>query len=192
MNAIEALLSRRSIAAQYLGEPGPSQAEIDTAIDAALRAPDHGRVQPWRFRLIRGSARAKFADMLIEESLRRDSSVAPAQLEKLRRRAEAPLIVVASAALKVDPKVPEVEQLLAAGAGIMNLLNAFHMLGFGAVWLTGASVYDEAVSSALGLGKLEKLLGLVYVGTPAVNTPQPLSRPKRADFVNEWVGPTRS
>jgi nitroreductase len=91
----------------------------------------------------------------------------------------------------VDPKVPEVEQLLAAGAGIMNLLNAFHMMGFGAVWLTGASVYDEAVSSALGLAKSEKLLGLVFVGTPAVNTPPPLSRPKRAQFVSEWVARPR-
>jgi nitroreductase len=187
MSAMELLLSRRSVAPQYLADPGPSRGEIDAAIDAALRAPDHGRVQPWRFRLISGSARAKFAEKLVEATLQRDANTPPSQLEKLRRRASAPLVIAASAALKPDLKVPEVEQLLAAGAGVMNLLNTFHFQGFGAVWLTGPSVYDPAVASVLGLGTSERLLGLIYVGTPTANTPPPLSRPNRDDFVSDWV-----
>lgn len=188
MTAIEALLSRRSVAAQFLGEPGPSQVQIDSAIDAALRAPDHGRIQPWRFRLIRGPARAELAKKLVEVTLRRDSDTPIGQLEKLRRRAEVPLIVAVSAALKIDMKVPEVEQLLSAGAGFMNLLNAFHVQGFGAIWLTGPNVYDPALSLLLGLDAAERLLGLIYVGTPAANTPATLARPGRAPFVSEWRG----
>jgi nitroreductase len=187
MSMLETLLSRRSVAAQYLIEPGPSQAEIDGAVDAALRAPDHGHIQPWRFRLISGAARAQFASKLVKATLRRDSSTALTQLDKLRRRAEVPLIIAASAALRAEPKVPEVEQLLAAGAGVMNLLNAFHILGFGAIWLTGANVYDPAVSAVLGLGASERLLGLIYVGTLAANTPVPLPRPKRDGFVSNWA-----
>ena len=188
MSPIEALLSRRSVAAQYLGEPGPAQVQIEAAIDAALRAPDHGRIQPWRFRLIRGPARVAFAERLVQAMLRRDASTPAGQVEKLRRRAQVPLVVAVSAALKSDPKVPEVEQLLAAGAGAMNLLNAFHVQGFGAVWLTGANVYDPAVSLLLGLASTERLLGLIYVGTPATNTPAALSRPGRGAYVSDWLG----
>lgn len=187
MNIIDALLSRRSVAAQYLVEPGPSQQQIDAAIDAALRAPDHGRVQPWRFRLVRGPARAALAEKLVEATLRRDANTPSGQIEKLRSRASVPLMVAASATLKRDPKVPEIEQVLAAGAGVMNLLNAFHLQGFGAIWLTGPNVYDPAVWAVLGLGSSERLLGLIYVGTPAANTPAALTRPSREAFVEDWA-----
>jgi len=54
MSALESLLSRRSIPAQCLTEPGPDEAQLALALDAAMRAPDHGRMQAWRFKLIRG------------------------------------------------------------------------------------------------------------------------------------------
>ena len=188
MSALEILLSRRSIAAQYLVDPGPTQTQLDAAIDAALRAPHHGRVQPWRFRLVRGSARARFSERLASATLRRDPATPDSQIEKLRRRAQVPLIVAASAALKDDPKVPEVEQLLAAGAGCMNLLNAFHMQGLGAVWLTGPNTYDPHVAEFLGLATGERLLGFVYVGTPSADLPGALVRPARSEFVSDWLG----
>ena len=72
MNGIDCLLSRRSIPVQCLTGPGPSDAQLTVALDAALRAPDHGRMQPWRFRLIRGAARAKFAELLVNAAQARD------------------------------------------------------------------------------------------------------------------------
>jgi nitroreductase len=188
VSAIESLLSRRSIAPQYLTGPGPTQQQIDMAIDSSLRAPDHGRIQPWRFRLIRGDARSRFADALVGTMLRRDPNTAAAQLQKIRQRAEVPLIVAACASLQANSKVPEVEQILAAGCGVMNLLNAFHIQGLGAVWLTGASVYEPDVSALIGLKAEERLLGFVYVGTPAANVPESVARPSRQMFVSDWAG----
>jgi nitroreductase len=189
MEALEALLSRRSIPAEALAAPGPDAAQVDAAIDAALRAPDHGRVQPWRFRLVRGEARAAFAALLERCALAREPGLAEAQLEKLRRRPlRAPLVVVVSARLKAHPKVPESEQLLAAGAGAMNLLNAFHAQGFGAIWLTGASAYDPAVAAGLGLPPEERLLGFVYVGSIAATVPPAAPRMKREAAASDWQG----
>jgi nitroreductase len=188
VTALDALLARRSIAAQYLTEPGPAPAQIEVAIDAALRAPDHGRMQPWRFRLIRGAARGILVEHLVTATRARDPATPDAQLDKLRARARAPLIIAASALLRADPKVPEVEQLLSAGAGVMNLLNAFTMQGFGAIWLTGPNTYDPAVAAILGLAPNERLLGFVYVGSLAANTPGPVARAARDPFVSDWVG----
>lgn len=186
--ALETLLARRSVPAEALVEPGPDEAQVAQAIDAALRAPDHGRLQPWRFRLVRTRA-AREAFSAVLGGFADAAGLPPAQADKLRRRPlMVPLVVIASAKLREHPKVPEVEQLLAAGAGTMNLLNAFHAQGYGAVWLTGPASYDAGVAAALGLEAGERLLGFVYVGTPGPNVPPPAARPARAGFVSEWQG----
>ena len=186
MGALDVLLSRRSVPAEALTEPGPDEAQVAQAIDIALRSPDHGRIQPWRYRLVRSrAAREAFSEVL--GRFADAAGLPPAQADKMRRRPLlAPLVIVASAKLKPHPKVPEVEQLLAAGAGTMNLLNAFHAQGYGAVWLTGPPSYDATVAAALGLGEGERLLGFVYVGTPGPNLPPPQARPSRDAFVSEW------
>jgi nitroreductase len=184
--AIEALLSRRSVPAQCLTGPGPDAAQIATALDVALRAPDHGRMQPWRFRIIRGAARTRFSQALVAAARIREPALAAAQLEKLRTRPlQAPLVIAASARLRDNPKVPHIEQLLSSGAAVMNLLNAFHAQGFGAVWLTGPSAYDPAIAAALGLASEEQLLGFVYVGTIRAVVPTAPERPAQAAFVSE-------
>jgi nitroreductase len=185
---LSALLRRRSVPAQFLIEPGPSPTQVEVAIDAVLRAPDHGRLQPWRFRLVRGEARTKFTEQLVKATLARDPATPESQLQKLRARAAVPLTIVVSAILKEHPKVPFVEQLLSAGAGIMNLLNAFDVQGFGAILLTGPNAYDPAVAQILGLGLGEQLLGFVYVGSVAESAPVPGPRPDRSSFMQEWRG----
>ena len=50
MDAMKLLLER--VSAVKLQEPGPSAEELDTILRTALRAPDHGRLRPWRFIVI--------------------------------------------------------------------------------------------------------------------------------------------
>jgi nitroreductase len=81
--------------------------------------------------------------------------------------------------------VPEIEQLLAAGAAAMNMLNAIHALGFGGFWSTGPDSYEPRLHDALGFAPNERLLGFLFVGTP--KTPgQALARPARSAHVREW------
>lgn len=69
-DAMQLLLSRRSVG--QLTDPAPSPDELERIIEAGLRAPDHGRLRPWRFVTIRGEARVAFAEMLVEALKRRD------------------------------------------------------------------------------------------------------------------------
>jgi nitroreductase len=189
MDALGMLLARRSVPAQCLTGPGPDDTQVAAALDAALRAPDHGRLQPWRFRLIRGAARERFGHLLVETTLAREPATPPAQLDKLRSRPlHAPLVIAVSALLRDHPKVPEVEQLLSTGAATMNLLNAFHAMGFGAVWLTGPAAYDPVVAQRLGLATGEQLVGFVYVGSVGAVVPTAPARPARQGFASEWQG----
>src|ERR1700687_88603 len=180
-NAIEALLSRRSVPALRLREPGPSQAQIGTAIDAALCAPDHGGLKPWRFVLIHGAARARLSELFVRRLQQREPATPPRKLDKARTMPlTAPLVIAVGAHLRQDHKVPEHEQLLATGAGVMNLLNAFHAQGYGAIWLTGGNAYDPEIAAALGFDAQERCLGFVYVGSMSPQDDSPPRRPERA------------
>jgi nitroreductase len=100
----------------------------------------------------------------------------------------APLVIAVAAQLRQDHKVPEVEQLLATGAGVMNMLNAFHAQGFGAIWLTGGNAYDPEIAAALGFDAQQRCLGFVYVGSKSSPDNSPPRRPERAAFVRDWSG----
>ncbi len=187
MPELEALLSRISVSA--LVEPAPSGDTLELILQTGLRAPDHGRLAPWRYVLVRGAARARLADV-IEAALRaRDPQATAPMIDKQRGKfLGAPLVIALGAHIRTDHKVPASEQMLSIGAGAMNLLNAIHALGFGAIWVTGAHAYDPAVAASLGLHPPDSLAGFLFVGTPAAQR-RFAPRPDLTDHVVEWSGP---
>jgi nitroreductase len=185
---LQSLLSRRSIPALQLGEPGPAPEQVERAIDAALSAPDHGALRPLRLLLIRGTARERLSALFVQRMQQR-ADAPPNKIDKARRMPlAAPLVIAVAARIVAPHKVPELEQLLAAGAGVMNLLNAFHGQGFGAIWLTGANAYDREIARTLGFADDERCLGFVYVGTPASQISAPPRRLERDGVVRDWDG----
>jgi nitroreductase len=190
----EALLSllrtRRSVPALLLREPGPSDSEIDAALEVAMRAPDHGALRPWRFVLIRGAARERLAELFVRRMREREPPSPPHKIDKAGTQTRAtPLVIAVGAKLVRAHKVPEIEQLLSCGAAVMNLLDAFHAQGYGAILLTGPNAYDGEIAAALGFGPDEQLLGFVYVGSrPAQLQLPPPAATARAGCVREWTG----
>ena len=145
MDALENLLTRRSPA--KLAEPAPSPEALARAMAAAVRAPDHGRLQPWRFIVIDSPARTAFGEVMARCLKRQEPGASDEMLAREREKAlRAPMIVVAVAKVQPQhPKIPEVEQLLAAAAATQNFWLALHAQGYGAMWKTGAPAYDAEV-----------------------------------------------
>ncbi len=188
--ALDLLLDRVSVSA--LREPAPSGAVLDRILETALRAPDHGRLTPWRLLLIRGPARERLADIAAAALLAREPGAAPQMAEKQRSKfLRAPLVVALGARIVPGHKIPESEQLMSVAAAAMNLLNAIHMAGYGAIWVTGANSYDPAVHAALGLAAPDTLAGFLFVGTPS-EPPRTPQRAALADHVAEWHGDART
>jgi nitroreductase len=187
---LETLLSRRSVPALLLGEPGPSPAQIDAALEAAARAPDHGALRPWRFVLIReAAARARLSELFVRRMLERDADTPPKKIDKARSMPlTAPLVIAIAAHVQREHKVPELEQLLSTGAAVMNLLNAFHAQGYGAIWLTGGNGYDPKIGAQLGFAAEERSLGFVYVGTVKGPLREGARRAERSIIAREWNG----
>lgn len=187
MSPIDMLLSRASVVPAQLAEPGPSDEDLAVILDAGLRAPDHGRLRPWRFVVVRGAARAALGELLASAARTRVPPTSEAKIERYRTLPLlAPVVIAVGAKLAPDHPVPVVEQLLSVGAAAMNLLNAAHALGFGGIWLTGAHCYDPAVAQALGFKDPDRLIGLLYIGSVAEASP--VARPDRSAHVWEWTG----
>jgi nitroreductase len=184
MQAIDALLRRYS--ARSLIEPAPDEAALGLIFGSAVRAPDHGRLRPWRFIVIRSNDRAAFGELLADHTRRTKASVSDDALERERRKAfRAPLIVVVAAIVTPEGKIPAIEQILSAGAAAQNMLHATFALGFNAVWKTGGSAYDDQVKAALGLHSKDAIVGFMYMGTDA-EAPSSMPRPDWREFVQTW------
>lgn len=189
--AIDLLLKRNSM--KLVHGPGPSNKELDIILRAAMTAPDHGAIRPWRFKIIRGKEAIKeFADLSYKL---RQASDNPFTEEKLASSKawlyEVPLVIAVATQVnhQVTHKIDEIEQYLATGAAMTQILNACHFLGYGAFWSTGIATYIEEFQTAIGFDSLDyRLLGFIAIGTPKVPVPQK-ERPNYQDFTQEWTKP---
>jgi nitroreductase len=163
MDTIEALTSRSS--AKAYGDMAPNRDHLDVILQAAVRAPDHGRLRPWRFMLIEGEKRARFGDILAASAIRRTPNLSAGDLQRERDKARrAPLIIVVACRIVPGTKVPAIEQLMAVGAATQNILLGLHNFGYAAAWKTGEAAYDPEVKKALGLNTDDHIVAFVYAG----------------------------
>jgi len=167
----------------------PTKDHLDTILQAAVRAPDHGRLRPWRFMLIEGNNRKKFGDILAASALRRTPTLSAGDLQREHDKAmRAPLIILVACRAVPGTKVPVIEQILAAGAAAQNILLGLHNFGYAAAWKTGEAAYDPEVKKSLGLAVDDHIVGFVYAGggLGALFTP---GKPARvADAMLEFPG----
>ncbi len=186
MEALDVLLNRVSV--PRLIEPAPDAAQREILFSAALRAPDHGQLRPYRFLTVEGDARQRMGDLLVEALRANGGEIDEKALEKARLGPlRAPLVVVVIAKIQDHFKVPRKEQLITAGCAAHGVLLAAYALGIGAVWRTGELAYSTHVAKGMGLAADEEVIAFLYLGTPQ-NPPREAAKPDLAGFVSEWQG----
>lgn len=184
MTAIELLLER--ISRPMLDDPAPTEKQLDTMFRAALRAPDHARLRPWRFITVSGEGRHALGELMVKAALEDQPDLSPEAIARTRGLPlRAPTLILCVCHIQEHAKVPPVEQKMSLGAATGNLLLAAHAQGLGAMWRTGALCYHPVLAEGLELAENEVLLGFVYVGTPAGSVKK-LPSLDVGDFVREW------
>ena len=179
------MLERNSIPA--LSAPAPSGAVLDSIFQAALRAPDHGKLRPWRYLTVDGYALNKLGDLFAESSKAIDPSISIEQENKFRKMPlRAPMVIVAIAKIQVHHKIPEIEQTISLGVGVGYLLLALQAEGFGGMWRTGPLAYNKGVHKGLGLVEGEQIVGFLYAGTPEGKT-KAIPNNNISDFITPWA-----
>ena len=183
---LDLLLSRRSGSAKAMRGPGPSDEQIKTFITAASRVPDHGKLAPWRFLVIRGEARGALGDVLVTALTTSEPETTGERIALEQRRfLRAPVVIAVVSHVREGIAIPEWEQILSSGAACQTLCLAAHAQGFVANWITEWPAYHPIVREALGLHAGERIAGFIYLGHPV----EPLvdrPRPRFEDIAQEW------
>ena len=180
---LDFLATRRSASALTLAAPGPTSHELSLLVRLACRAPDHGKLTPWRMVVLETAPKAEFAARLEALALARDDAKAAAKLAKLK----APPLCVAVVARPQLSEIPEWEQLLSAAAVCTNLLYGATAMGYGANWITDWYAYDPDALKILGLEAGERVAGYILIGSPK-EAPLERVRPDPGSLVTPWSG----
>lgn len=176
-----------SVPAAELKDPAPDDQQLESILQAAMSAPDHGNLMPYRFIVIRGDARQKLASVFAEAACQRGMD--DIAIEKQRSKPlRSPLIIAVAVQITQNPKIPEIEQVLSAGCATQHIQLACRQQGFASIWLTGDNCYDHYIYHALGLKLEERLVGFLYIGTPS-SSPNNKIRPRAAQRTTIWVEP---
>lgn len=182
------LLTRYSVGTRYLRGPAPSQADLLRMTEAALRAPDHAGLVPFRLAVIRDEARAQLADLFEAAALVQGKSADQAAGDRLRAT-DPPLLVAVIARIDAGHPVATVhEQWIALGGALSNFLTAAHALGYGGKMLSGGKVRAQSVMAAF-CQPGESLVGWMVLGTPrGVGQPR-YAKPAPDEVMSLWTGP---
>jgi len=191
---LESLHSRTSLAGAFMSAPAPNDDELRQILGAAQRAADHGRLQPWRFFVVRPADYDAFFDSMAAAATRQqgDPERYTQNREKYRMTARAPLLVVAAAKIDTAHKVPAIEQAFAAAGATQLVLTAAHALGYAGFLFSGLGVFDAGLKAELGLMPTDHLIGVICLGTAsATGKPGPSAaesvKKGLAGTVKQWT-----
>jgi nitroreductase len=172
MNTIEAIHARRSLG-QVEPDPIPSH-QIEILLDAAVQAPNHYKVRPWRFVVISGKGREGLGEAMVRALKRKHPDVDANAVERERAKPlRAPLILAVGVERTDDPRVIEVENICAAAAACQNVLLVATDMGLASYWRTGESARDPEVKEFLGLAHDQHLIAFLYIGRPVAQGEAP-------------------
>ncbi|HEI8864818.1 NAD(P)H nitroreductase [Serratia sp. AKBS12] len=183
MDALELLLNRRS--ASRLTAPAPTGEVRQNIINAGLRAPDHGALQPWRFVMIEEQGLERFSQLL--QAAAKQDNLDDAAIDKARQAPfRAPLIITVVAHCSENPKVPRWEQVVSAGCAVQAMQMAALAQGFNGIWRTGAWTEHPMVRSAFGCREQDEIVGFLYLGTPQLKAATKVIAPDSGPFVSHF------
>ncbi|MEH6652317.1 MAG: nitroreductase [Motiliproteus sp.] len=184
MDALELMQNR--VSSPKLGDQPPTEEQLQQMFSAALRAPDHAGLQPWRFLTVGGDDRKALGDLYLQAALAAEPGLSDIKRDKLAKMPlRAPLLIVVVASPQQHPKVPLIEQQVSAGVAAQNLLLAAFAQGVGGMWRTGDMAYNPVVEQGLGLSDSEMIIGYLYLGSQPERL-KTINRLDPANFVQSW------
>jgi nitroreductase len=187
MDAITAITKRTSVR-RFRSDSVPRNL-IERLLECAVRAPNHKLTEPWRFAVLTGRARDRFAEIRAKHRLKRytDPSTpeALAGADKVRRESlETPVYIVAMAAVNAD-EITREEDYAATMMAVANLMIAAESLGLGTYLKSGGVMQDPDLLEMAGVPDKFRVVGIISLGYPAEQDPP--RRRKPATELTRWV-----
>jgi nitroreductase len=179
MDTLAAIHTRQSVG-KVKPDPVPREV-IEKLLAAAVQAPNHYKVRPWRFVVLTGAAREKLGAVMAQVFLEKFPDLPPDTLSKALEKERSnplrsPLLIAVGVDKPTESKVIEIENICATAAACQNLLLAAHALGLAAKWRTGEAAREPQIKGYLGFEPDQHLIAFLYIGYPDFE-PAPAERP---------------
>ena len=189
MNVQETIKQRRSIG--KMTAQMPSRVQIEQLLEAATHAPNHHKVEPWRFFVLAGKARVELgtimAESLAAKMAETTSEKAQAVLNKERNKPlRSPVLIIVTSEQPQQANVVDIENVEATAAAVENMLLVAEELGLAAMWRTGDAAYNPRVKQWLGISTQDHIVAIVYLGYPAI--PKLERNPTPIEAKTTWLG----
>jgi nitroreductase len=189
MTIFQTIKRRRSIG--KMTSEVPNREQVERMLEAATHAPNHHKVQPWRFFVLVGHAReelgAVMAGALAARLDETTSDKAQALINKERGKLlRSPIIIIVAAERPNLPNVLAIENIEAVAAAVENMLLTAEEMGLACMWRTGDAAYDPRIKAWLGLSAEDHIVAFVYVGYAAI--PHLERKPMPFEEKTTWLG----
>lgn len=178
---------RRSIYPEFYSNRKVHKEQIETILNNAIWAPNHGMTQPWRFKVFTDENRSRLADFLEQiyldttpSELQKETKITKMQTRPLRASA----VIAVCMERQKEEKIPEIEEVEAVACAIQNMYLTCTAMGLGGFWSTPKFIYTQQMNDFLKIGEKDKCLGLFYIGYPEGEWPK--GRRKPIEYVTEW------
>lgn len=189
MNVFETIKRRRSIG--KMTTERPTRRQIEKLLEAATHAPNHHKVEPWKFIVLAGKAREELGAVMAEALGARLDKTRGMKVEALinkerNKLMRSPVVIVVASQAPVSPKVMEIENIEATAAAAQNMLLVAEEMGLAAMWRTGDAAYDPRIKAWLGLAPEDHVVSFLYLGFPSI--PHLERHPTSFEEKTIWLG----
>jgi nitroreductase len=169
----EAMTGRRSAKAHALEGPPPDRATVERIVLAAVAAPDHGLLVPFRVVEIPGDRREALADAFERAAFDQNPDADAETIAKARDKALRGPLLLALIARIADrhPKIPATDQWLTVGAAMQNMVLAAEESGLGVALRSGRALESAALRAAFALAEGEHLVTFLAIGRSEARLP---------------------
>jgi len=179
-------LNRRSVLARKMIADPIDKNDLNKIVQAGIRVPDHGALNPWKLIIIQGEKLVKIdQEIILNEYIKKNPNADKNVLEVESKRLQRAGAVIAVLSKPINhPKIPLWEMQLSSGAVCMNLLSCAQSLGYAAQWLTEWYSYNEKMIAYFG-GRVgvDKISGFIYIGHKK-EEPKERKRPNPTDVIS--------
>jgi len=189
MTIFETIKNRRSIG--KMTDQRPTRAQIEHILEAATHAPNHHKVEPWKFIVLAGKARAEIGAIMANSLAKRLGDTANGKTQALLNKERtkllrSPIVIVVAAEQPHQPNVLAIENIEAVAAAVQNMLLTAEEIGLAAMWRTGNAAFDPHIKQWLGLAPEDHIVAFLYLGYPAI--PKLARHPTSFAEKTTWLG----
>ncbi|GAB1623459.1 NAD(P)H nitroreductase [Agarivorans albus] len=188
MNTLQQFLNQRvSYHVHELSLPAPNTQQMTDILQAAMSTPDHGKLKPWHFLVIKQTRIEELISLLQTAWQQSNSELDPQRAKRLASYLkQAPSIVLVSAEINEPSPISKQDQVFSAAAACQMILLAADALGFGGVWYSTDAVELPNVRQLLGLQNKHQPVGFLVLGSPISKRAK--ARANVSDHSFEWHG----